>query len=174
VTYVPYTIPHKLYQRNRYLWYHWAMTHNELREAIKTALRAHDEVRLLVLRGLLTAITNELVTKGKKPTDEMPEDNITALVRRGAKQRRDSIAQFENGGRADLADKEKAELAILESFLPPQMPREEIEKAAQEKAASLDISDKTKANQLIGALMKDLGGIADGTTVKDVVDHLFV
>lgn len=140
---------------------------------MKNAMKARDEVRLSVLRGLLAACTNELVAKGKKPTDELSEDDVMALIRRGAKQRKDSIEQFQKGGRPDLAEKEKAELAILEGMLPAQMSREEIEAAAKAKAAELDISEKSKSNQLMGALMKDLKGKADGGLVKEVVDSLW-
>ena len=150
------------------------MTQNDLREAMKDAMRAKDSVRLGVIRGIMTAVTNELVAKGGKPTDELPEDDIMALVRRAGKQRKDSIEQFEKGGRADLAETEKAELAIIESMLPAQMPEEAVVAAAQAKAAELGITDKTKANQLMGALMKDLKGKADGTLVKQVVDGMFV
>ncbi|MGH7141208.1 MAG: GatB/YqeY domain-containing protein [Minisyncoccia bacterium] len=148
------------------------MTHTQLREEIKSAMKAREEVRLSVLRGLLTACTNELVAKGKKPTDELAEDDVMALVRRAAKQRKDSIDQFEKGGRADLAEKEKVELAILEAMLPVQMSREEIGAAAKAKAAELGF-DASKKNQLMGALMKDLKGKADGSLVKEVVDALF-
>lgn len=140
---------------------------------MKDAMRAKDTVRLSVIRGILTMVTNDLVAKGNKPTDTLPEDDIMALVRRAAKQRRDSIEQFEKGGRADLAETEKAELVILESMLPAQMPEDAVRAAAVAKAAELGITDKTKANQLMGALMKDLKGNADGTVVKAVVESLF-
>ena len=92
---------------------------------------------------------------------------------RAAKQRKDSIQQFEAGSRPELAEAEKAELAIIETMLPTQMSREEIVATAQAKAAELGVTDKSKANQLMGALMKDLRGKADGTLVKEVVDGLF-
>ena len=149
------------------------MTQNDLREQMKDAMRAKDSVRLGVIRGLMTAVTNDLVSKGKKPTDELPEEEIQALIRRASKQRKDSIEQFEKGGRADLAETEKAELAIIEAMLPAQMPEEEVLAAAKAKAAELGVTDKTKANQLMGALMKDLKGKADGGVVKKVVDGLF-
>lgn len=150
------------------------MTQNDLREAMKEAMRAKDTVRLSVIRGLMTMVTNDLVAKGNKPTDTLPEDDIMALVRRAAKQRRDSIEQFEKGDRPDLAETEKAELLILEAMLPKQMSKEEVEAAAKAKAIELGITDATKKNQLMGALMKDLKGKADGTLVKEVVDTLFV
>ena len=145
----------------------------ELREAMKDAMRAKDAVRLSVIRGIMTAVTNELVAKGGKPTDEMSEEDITAIVRRLSKQRKDSIEQFEKGGRADLAEGEKAELAILESMLPALMSEDDVRAAATAKAAELGITTKDKANQLMGALMKDLKGKADGTVVKAVVDSMF-
>ena len=150
------------------------MTHQELKESIKDAMRAKDAVRLSVLRGISAAATNELVSKTRKPDEMLSDDEIMTLIIRASKQRKDSIEQFERGGRADLVASEKAELAILETMLPAQMSREEIEKAAKEKATSLGITDKSKANQLMGMLMKHLKGKADGTVVKDVVDKLFI
>jgi hypothetical protein len=149
------------------------MTQNDLREAMKEAMRAKDAVRLAVIRGLMTMVTNDLVAKGNKPTDILPEDDIMALVRRAAKQRKDSIEQFEKGGRPDLAETEKAELLLLESMLPAQMPEDAVRAAALAKAAAMGITDKTKANQLMGALMKDLKGKADGMMVKKIVEELF-
>lgn len=149
------------------------MTQNDLREQMKDAMRAKDAVRLSVIRGIMTMVTNDLVAKGKKPTDVLPEDDIMALVRRAAKQRRDSIEQFEKGGRQDLAETEKAELVLLEAMLPAQMSEDAVRAAAAAKAEELGITDKSKANQLMGALMKDLKGKADGTVVKTVVENLF-
>lgn len=133
---------------------------------------AKDAVRLLVVRGLVTAATNELVSKGKKPTDELSPDEVQAIVSRAVKQRKDSIEQFEKGGRADLAATEKAELSILEAMLPPQMSAAEIEAFVQAKIAETGGVDKQKAGQFIGAIMKDLKGKADGSAVKAVVEKL--
>ncbi len=148
------------------------MTHLELKEAVKDAMKARDERRLLTMRGLLAAVTNELVATGRKPTEEMEEEGITALIRRGIKQRKDSIEQFEKGGRADLVEKESAELAILEALLPAQMPREEIETIARAKIAEMGVADKSKAGQVVGMLMKELKGKADGALVKEVVESI--
>ena len=140
---------------------------------MKDAMRSKDAVRLSVIRGIMTMATNKLVAKGKKPTDELAEDDLTALIRRAAKQRRESIEQFEKGGRSDLVENEAAELAVIETFLPALMSKEDVATRAQAKAAELGVTDKTKANQLMGALMKDLKGQADGTVVKAVVDEMF-
>lgn len=144
----------------------------ELREGIKEAMKAKDAVRLSVLRGLVTACTNELVAKNRKPTDELSDDEVLTVISRAAKQRKDSIEQFRSGGRADLAENEEAELKILETFLPVQMTRAEIETFAKGKMAELGVTDKAGAGKLMGMLMKDLKGKADGNDVKAVVDSL--
>src|SRR3989344_4547327 len=117
------------------------MKHQELKDAVKTAMKERAEVKLSVLRGLLSAATNEAVAKGKKPDGELTEEELLSAISRGAKQRKDSIEQFEKGGRADLAAKEKEELSILESLLPPQMSPEEIETAVKAKAAEIGFTD---------------------------------
>jgi uncharacterized protein YqeY len=155
------------------IWYTSHMLQTDLKEMMKDAMRAKDTVKLSVVRGLLSACTNEAVAKGKGPDGALTEDEVLTVVMRAAKQRKDSIQQFTDGGRPELAESEKAELAILETMLPAQMSRGEIEAAAKAKAAELGIADKTKANQLMGMLMKDLKGKADGTVVKEVVDSMF-
>jgi len=145
------------------------MTHQELTEAITGAMKAREEVRLSVLRGLSAAATNELVAEGKKPTDEISDDDLMTVISRAAKQRKDSIEQFIKGGRLELAEKERAELKIIEEMLPAQMSREEVEKAVKNKSVELGVSDKSGANKLMGALMKELRGRADGTMVREVV-----
>ena len=140
---------------------------------MKDAMRAKDSVRLSVIRGLMTAATNEVLTKGGKPTDELSDEDLVAVIRRGAKQRKDSIEQFEKGGRPELAEGEKAELAILETMLPAQMSEEEVRAAATAKATELGITTKADANKLMGSLMKDLKGKADGNVVKAVIDSMF-
>ena len=149
------------------------MTQNDLREQMKDAMRAKDQVRLAVIRGLITAMTNEAIAKGKGPDGVLSDEEVLTVLSRAAKQRKDSIEQFEKGGRPELAEGEKAELAVIETMLPPQMTEDEVRAAAQAKAAEMGITDKSKANQLMGALMKDLKGKTDGNVVKQVVDNLF-
>jgi uncharacterized protein YqeY len=103
----------------------------------------------------------------------LTDEELLSIVMRAAKQRKDSIQQFTDGGRPELAEGEKAELAVLETMLPAQMSRDEIVAAATAKAAEMGVTDKTKANMLMGTLMKDLKGKADGTVVKEVVDGMF-
>lgn len=134
-------------------------------------MKAKDEIRLSVVRGLSAAMTNELVAKGKKPTDELADDEALGVIKRASKQRQDSIAQFRAGEREDLASKEEAELKIIESYLPAAMPREEIVKIAQAKIAEFG-GDKSKLGVLIGAVVKETKGAADGALVKTVVQEL--
>ncbi len=136
-------------------------------------MRAKDAVKLAVIRGLMTAVTNDLVSKERGPDGTLTDDEMMTIILRAAKQRKDSIQQFEAGGRPELAEGEKAELAVLETMLPAQMSRDEIVAAATAKAAEMGVTDKTKANMLMGSLMKDLKGKADGTLVKEVIDSMF-
>src|SRR3989344_5805660 len=149
------------------------MTQAELKEQMKAAMKARETVKLSVVRGLLSAMTNEAVTKGKGPDGVLTEDEVLSVITRAAKRRKGSIQQFEAGGRPELAVGEKEELAIIQAMLPAQMSQDEIVAAATAKAQALGISDKSKANQLMGMLMKDLKGRADGTAVKAVVDGMF-
>jgi uncharacterized protein YqeY len=149
------------------------MTHQGLKEALKDAMRAKDQVKLGVIRGLLSAATNEAVAKGKGPDAMLTDEELLSVIIRASKQRKDSIEQFEKGGRPELAEGERAELAILETMLPAQMSHEEVEAAVKAKATELGVTDKTGANKLMGMLMKDLKGKADGTMVKEIVDGMF-
>jgi uncharacterized protein YqeY len=149
------------------------MTQAELKEQMKAAMKAKETVKLSVVRGLLSAMTNEAVTKGKGPDGVLSEEEVLTVITRAAKQRKDSIEQFEKGGRPELAVGEKEELAIIQAMLPAQMSHDEIIAAAKAKAAELGVTDKTGANKLMGMLMKDLKGRADGNDVKAVVDGMF-
>jgi hypothetical protein len=147
--------------------------HTEIHEQLKDALKAHDEVRLRTVRNMLTAFTNELVATNRKPQDELADLEVVGVIKRLAKQRKDSIEQFLKGRREDLAKQESEELVILETYLPKMMSQEDIEPIVQKKKEELGITDKSKVGQLMGAVMKELGGKADGADVKAVVEKLF-
>ena len=147
--------------------------HEQIKEHLKEALRAKDEVRLRTVRGLLSAFTNELVAKKMKPSEILPDADALSVIKRSVKQRKDSMEQFEKGGRPELVEVEKAELAVLEKYLPQTMSRGEIRPVAEAKMKELGVTDKSKAGQLIGAIKKELGERADGGDIKAVVDELF-
>jgi len=133
-------------------------------------MKAKDALKLNVLRGLMSSFTNEALAKKQKPDEDLSDEDALAVISKAVKQRKDSIEQFEKGGRADLAESEKAELAILETYLPTQMTREEIENYVKTKITEAGTVDKSKAGQFMGLIMKDLKGKADGMVVKEVID----
>ncbi len=144
----------------------------EIKAQMIEAMKAKDQVKLSVIRGLVSSFTNELVSKKRKPDEELSDDEVMTVISRAVKQRKDSIEQFEKGGRQDLADAEKVELAILEAYLPAQMSREEIFLYVQDKASNENVT-LDKKNQFMGLVMKDLKGKADGMVVKEAIDSLF-
>lgn len=144
---------------------------NDIKAQMIEAMKAKDALRLSVIRGLMSSFTNELVAKKRMPNEELSDEEALAVISRAVKQRKDSIEQFEKGGRADLAETEKQELSILESYLPAQMLKEEIEAYVKNKIAQ-ENPEKDKKNQFMGSIMKELKGRADGTLVKEVVDSL--
>lgn len=134
---------------------------------------AKDAVMLETMRGMSAAFTNELVAKGRKPSEMLDDNEAIAVMTRMSKQRKDSIEQFRAGGREDLVAEETSQLAIIETYLPKMMDKSEIEAIVKAKKDELGINDPTKKGMLIAALMKDLKGKADGGIVKEVVDSLF-
>ncbi|MDP3956299.1 MAG: GatB/YqeY domain-containing protein [bacterium] len=148
------------------------MIHNDIKDGIKIAMKSRDTLRLSVLRGILTAYTNELVATGHTPQDKLDDESALVVIKRLAKQRKESISQFTDGGRLELADEEKKELEILEQFLPKQLSREEILPIAKTVLLERNISDKSGMGQAIGEIMKKLGGTADGGDVRAVVEDI--
>lgn len=143
----------------------------KIKAEIKPAMIAKDTVRLGTLRLILAAFTNELVTQGRPPTDPLTDEDCMKVIKRLSKQRKDSIDQFVAGGRPELADDERAELSVIEGFLPAQMSEGDIEARVAAKLAESPL-DPTKKGQFIGMMMKELGDTADGSTVKAIIDRL--
>ena len=157
------TLKHKLYMS----------LHENIKGELKDAMKAKDAVKLRTIRSMLTAFTNELVSAGKTPQDWLEDEQTLSVIKRLAKQRKESITQYEAAGRQELADPEKEELAVLESYLPQMMSVEEITPIVEAKKAELGIDDKSKMGMLVGAVMKELAGKADGADVKSVVEAQF-
>ena len=148
------------------------MLSQKIRTDMTAAMKARDSLRVDTLRGALAAFTNELVAKGKKPTEEIADTDAVVVLKRLAKQRKDASEQFAKGGRAELAEKESNELKIIEEYLPQSASREEIEKVARAKKEALGVADASGIGKLTGAVMKEFAGRADGNDVKDVVSSL--
>ena len=165
-------IPARIVESIAVLYRHMSI-HQNLKSQMIEAMKAKESVRLSVIRGLLSSFTNEAVAKKRKPDEELSDEEVLSVISRAVKQRKDSIEQFEKGGRNDLAEVEKAELVILETYLPAQMSREEIFEYVKNKATDLSTPlEASKKNQFMGLIMKDLKGRADGTIVKESVDSV--
>ena len=145
--------------------------HQDIRSQMIEAMKAKDAVRLSVIRGLLSSFTNEAVAKKRKPDEELSDDEALSVISRAVKQRKDSIEQFEKGGRTDLAELEKAELIILETYLPAQMSREEVVKFVSSKLEGKTFDPNAKG-KIMGEIMRELKGKADGTIVKESIDSI--
>lgn len=146
--------------------------HQKIKDELKEAMKAKDAVKLRTVRSMLTAFTNELVATGSTPQGMLADEAVLAVIKRLAKQRKESITQYEAAGRTDLAEPEKEELTVLESYLPAMMSRDAIRPIVEAKMSEMGITDKSKMGMLIGALMKELNGTADGADVKAVVEEM--
>ncbi len=152
--------------------YIWPMLSADIRSHMTAAMKARDALRVETLRGALAAFTNELVAKGRKPTEELSDDEAITVLKRLGKQRKEAAEQYEKGGRTELASKELGELKIIEEFLPQMASREEIEKVAKAKIAELGVTDASGIGKLTGAIMKEMAGRANGNDVKEVIATL--
>ena len=149
------------------------MLHEQIKNSVKEAMMAHDEIKLKVVRAMVAGFTNELVAKGRKPNEMLSDEEVLIVITRLAKQRKDSIDQFKKGNRIDLVKEEENELVVLETYLPKMMDKEEVEKIIKNKKEALSINDISKKGILMSSVMKDLKGKADGSLVKEIVDALF-
>ena len=140
----------------------------QLSDDLKDAMRARETVRRDTLRLLQAAVKNAEI----EARSDLSDTDVQALIQRQIKQRHDSIEQFEKGGRDDLAAQERSEIAVLEGYLPEQLSREQVEelaRAAIERAGASGPADKGK---VMGPLMGELRGKADGALVNAVVTEL--
>ena len=141
---------------------------DKLTEDLKQAIRQGDEPGRATVRLLMAAIKNAEIEKRR----ELEEGELLAVVAKEIKQRRESIAQFEEGHRQDLADREKAELEILAAYLPEQMSREEIETKARQIIEEVGATSPAQTGQVMSRLMPLVQGKADGKLVNQVVKEL--
>ena len=153
---------------------HIMTLHETIKNQIKDALRAKDAIRLETLRGLNALALNEIIASGTNQ-ETLPDEKFLALIKRSVKQRRDSIEQFTKGGREDLASKERTELSILEAFLPSMMPYEQVKLVVHQRIEALKSQgtfDPKGSGKIVGQIMKELAGKAEGTDVKKAVDEV--
>ncbi|WP_144865043.1 GatB/YqeY domain-containing protein [Hyella patelloides] len=138
-------------------------------EDIKSAMKAKDKIRLETVRGIKKAIIEKEVALRPKGQDSLTEEQEIELLAQQAKQRRDSIEQYQKAGREDLAEKEQQELAILETYLPKQVDDSELESILDEIIASVGATSAKDLGKVMGTAMKQLKGKADGKKIQALV-----
>jgi len=134
---------------------------------IKEALKAGAKDKVSTLRMLSAALKNKQIDKRRPLTDEEVVETVRSLI----KQRRDSIEQFGKGGRQDLVDKETAEVAVLEVYLPQQLSREELETMVRDAVAQTGSQGAKDMGKVMKALIPMVGGRADGKLISELVKH---
>ena len=129
------------------------------------AMKSKDAARTSTLRMVKAAVQNREIEKG----GELSDDELTKALQSLVKQRRDSVEQYERAGRAELAEKERAEIAVIEEYLPRAASREEIERAVAEAIAETGAGSMKEMGAVMKAVQARLGGAADGRAVSEVV-----
>jgi uncharacterized protein YqeY len=142
----------------------------KISEDLKAAMKSGDTLKRDTLRFLDSAIKNAEIEK-KKREEGLNDEEIQEVIARSVKQRRDSIAQYEAGGRADLAEKEKKEMEILMAYMPTQMSEEEVKEEVKKVIAETGATSKSEMGKAMGAAMTKLKGKADGNLVKKIVEE---
>jgi uncharacterized protein len=140
----------------------------QLSEDIKTAMKAKDTVALNVVRGLKSAIKYAAIEK-LGAEGELADADALNVVRKEIKKRQDSVASYEQAQRTDLADTEKAEIAILEKYLPAAMSSEELTQLVESVIAELGASSKKEMGAVMKVLQERSAGRADGKTLSSEV-----
>lgn len=146
------------------------MNKTNLQEQLKQSMLAKDELKTSVLRMLLSAINYYEIQKGGAGYQASEED-ILLVIGSQAKQRKDSIVEFEKAGRKELVEKETKELEILQKFLPAQMDEKEVEKQVIEAISQTGAKTISDMGKVMGALMPKVKGKADGNLVSQLVKN---
>ncbi len=146
------------------------MLRPELNDALKTAMKAKDERAVSTLRMVLAGLKDkDIAARGKGNAEGISDDEIRQMMQNMIRQRRDSIAMYEKGGRAELVKQESEEIAIIERFLPKQMGAAEIEAAAKAVIAELGAKDIKDMGKVMGAMKQRYAGQMDLSQVGPIV-----
>jgi hypothetical protein len=129
------------------------------------AMKAKDKLRVSTIRLMLAEIKNEEIAK----RDKLDEEELLGIVAREARKRRESIAEFEKGGRQDLVDKEKRELTLIEAYLPEQLTEEEVRSMVDETIEEVGAASAADLGKVMGKLMPRLKGKFDGKKANQIV-----
>ncbi len=140
----------------------------KLQEDMKLAQKSRDALRLSTIRMIRSSVSYAQIAKGSELTD----DEVLGVLSREAKQRRESVEAAERGGREDIAGRESAELAIINEYLPKQLEEAEIEAIARKIASEVGATEPKDKGKLMGPLMQQIKGKADGRIVNQVVEKI--
>ena len=140
----------------------------QLQAALKEAMINKDNLRRDVIRGLVSAVKQVEIDSQKT----LNAEDTVSVLQKEAKKRRESIDEALKVGRAEIADQEKIELAIIEAFLPAQLSRDQVAAIVQETITQTGVTCQKEIGKLMGALMPKVKGQADGKLVNEVVREL--
>ncbi len=143
----------------------------QINDGIKEAMKAKDQVALLALRGLKSVLMLVEVDKDLGPSGELATDDVLAIVRKQIKQRRDSVEAFRAGGRPELAEKEEAEIVVLQKFLPKELSADEIEQLVVQAIQELGATSKKEMGAVMKLATERAAGQADGKALSQVVNR---
>ncbi len=146
----------------------------KIKELLKEAMKSGDETGKLTYRGLLSAFMAYLTANGKKPQDPITDEEAMTVIKKEIKKREDSIKQFTDAGRPELAESEIKEKNILMQFLPAQLSNEEIEAKVSEILSRVVPLDPKNMGKYIGMCVKDLKDVASGDAIKSAIEKLVV
>ena len=133
------------------------------------AMKAKDQDRLRVLRSLKSKLMEKEIAERTGGEATLTDEQALQVLTKAAKQRKESIDQFEKGGRSDLVENEEKELAIIEAYLPEMMSEDEVRKIVQDKIAAVGATGPQDMGKVMGPLMGQLRGKADGSLVSQLV-----
>lgn len=139
---------------------------------LKEALKKREGAVISTLRMIIAALHNEAIALKKKDSGLNDQEEI-AVLKREVKKRRDSVAAYEQGGRPELAQKEKEEIAIIEKYLPPSLSDEEIKKIVDEVIAEMGEVNASQFGTIMKKVMEKLAGQADGAKISQLVKEHF-
>lgn len=141
----------------------------KIQEDLKNAMRAREAEKLSTLRMLAADLKNKMIEKRKQ---ELGDDEVQDVIRASVKRRKDSIESYRSGGREDLAKKEEAEATLLQAYLPALLSEEEVKKLAKQAVEKVGATSLKDFGKVMGVLMKEVKGKADGAMVKKAVETL--
>jgi hypothetical protein len=141
------------------------MLSEQINNDINSAMKSKEEDKLSVLRMLKAAIKNGEIQQKK----EFEDNDILGVIQSQIKSRRDSIDMYKKGGRVELAEKEEKEIAILSAYLPEQMSEDEIRGVVKNAISKTDASQISDMGKVMGVVMPEVKGKADGATISKIV-----